>query len=66
MDLTKVGNTHWSTNPNTPPKPDPTGAKHIKGFQKDIKTLQTSNAVHDMLDVKRSKNKRQFLTGSEF
>lgn len=63
MDLTKVGHTHWNTNPGTPPKPDPTGKKHIKGFQKDIKKLQASSDVHDMLDVKRSKNKRQFLTG---
>ena len=63
MDLTKIGDSNWSTNPNVPRKPDPTGAKHIKSFQKDIKVLQVSNDVGNILDIKRSKNKRQFLTG---
>ena len=64
MDLTRVGDLNWSINPGNPPKADPTGAKHIKGFKKDIKTLKDSNSVHDMLDIKRSKTKRQFLTGN--
>lgn len=64
MDLTKVGDTNWNINPYSPAKPDPTGARHIKSFQKDIKIFKTSNAVNEMLDVKRSKNKRQFITGN--
>jgi hypothetical protein len=63
MDLTKVGDSNWNPDPYSPARQDPTGAKHIKSFQKDIKTLKTSSAVNDMLDTKRSKKKRQFLTG---
>lgn len=63
MDLTRIGDLNWSTNPSNPPKADPTGSKHIAGFKKDIKTLKSSNSVHDMLDIKRTKTKRQFITG---
>jgi hypothetical protein len=62
MDLTKVGDLKWNVDQTKKQAPDPTGAKHIGGFKKDMKTIKDSNSVNDMLVVKRAKNKRQFLT----
>lgn len=64
MDLTKVGETNWNVKQGPPSKVDRTGAKQIVAFKKDIEAIKTSTSVYEMLDVKRSKNKRQFLIGN--
>lgn len=64
MDLTKVGDTKWNVNQSNPSKIDRTGAKQITAFKKDIQDIKASTSVYEMLDVKRSKNKRQFLIGN--
>jgi hypothetical protein len=42
-------------------KSDQTGLRHISGFKKDARLHQNSTSVHDILQVKRSKSKRQFI-----
>ncbi len=63
MDLTKVGESSWNVSQIPPTKTDRTGAKQITAFKKDIQAIKASTSVYEMLDVKRSKNKRQFLIG---
>ncbi len=64
MNLAKVGESNWNVSQIPSTKSDRTGAKQIIEFKKDIQTLKASNSVHDILDIKRSKKKRQFMLGA--
>jgi hypothetical protein len=63
MDLTKIGvDTRWQVAQGALTlKQDTTGFRHIDGFKNDAKSLKASTSVKEMLSVKRSKNKRQFM-----
>jgi len=63
MDLTKIGvDTRWQVAQGVHSlKQDTTGFRHINGFKSDAKSLKVSTSVKEMLSVKRSKNKRQFM-----
>lgn len=66
MDLKKVGGLNWSVHRSQmalqPYIPNATGIEHIYGFKKDAKALKESNSVANVLEIKRSKFKRQFLS----
>jgi hypothetical protein len=65
MDLTKVGGNTWQKSKSVPGmqntqfyfKPD-----HVADFLQDAKAHKNSNAMNDVLAIKRSKKARQFVS----
>lgn len=65
MDLRKVGGTEWRSRLASG-QPDPThktmSKEPSKAILQDIKDIHQSDAIEQMLHVKREKHERKFLT----